>query len=282
MIRNILIKIGHETIILYGRINGKKPIEKMDDKKVENRPEKKVIENNIPSSRKDNKKYPIKLIIPVIIIILLILPQYAPYIIMLITLILLTKIALPRIKKDKQQKEILKTLPYALRQISTELKAGMGLFDSMKSITESDYGALSYEFNVTLTEIKYGTNYEEAFKNLATRINLDIMNKITSQIIRTLNNGGNLSEILSSLADENSYNLRLKYKEYSEKLNALMLLYMFIAVLLPVILFIMIIAATTVMGSIIKPELLLILYFFFFPMIISFMILLIKRMEPTI
>ena len=166
--------------------------------------------------------------------------------------------------------------------MSTQLKAGMGLYDSMKNIANSNYGALSEEFQITLNEIQYGTNYIEAFEGLSGRTRLQSMDKLVSQIIRTLNNGGNLADTLNTLADENSYNMKIKYKEYSEKLNAIMLLYMFIAVLFPVILFIMIIAATTVMGSIIEPELLLILYLFFFPMIISFMILLIKRMEPTL
>ncbi|RAP51515.1 MAG: general secretion pathway protein GspF [Methanosphaera sp. rholeuAM270] len=188
----------------------------------------------------------------------------------------------PKIKEEKRKKEILRKLPYALRQMSVQLKAGMGLYDTMKTISESNYGELSKEFRITLNEIQYGTNYEEAFNKLSQRTKLKSMDKIISQIIRTLNNGGNLADTLNVLADENSYNMKIKYKEYSEKLNAIMLLYMFIAVLFPVILFILIIAATTVMGSIIKSELLLVLYLVFFPMIIVFMTILIKRLEPTI
>ncbi|MBR0473112.1 MAG: type II secretion system F family protein, partial [Methanosphaera sp.] len=186
------------------------------------------------------------------------------------------------IKEEKRRKEITQKLPYALRQMSTQLKAGIGLYDTMKTITESNYGALSEEFRITLKEIQYGNNYIDSFNKLSQRTKLKSMDKLISQIIRTLNNGGNLADTLNTLADENSYNMRLKYKEYSEKLNAIMLLYMFIAVLLPVISFILLVAATTVMGSIIKPELLLILYLIFFPMIIIFMIIFIKRLEPSL
>lgn len=279
MITKILIKIGHESKILQSKILGKKPKhEKEENNIIEKKTIKKIIKKE--NKRKNNKIQ--KYLIILVPILTLLSPQNTLNIILLTVIILLLKKAIPKIKEDKKQKEILKKLPYVLRQISTELKAGMGLFDAMKTIANGNYGSISQEFNITLTEIKYGENYEKAFKNLSKRTKLEIMDKVTSQIIRTLNNGGNLADILNSLADENSYNLRLKYKEYSEKLNAIMLLYMFIAVLLPVILFIMIIAATTVMGSIIKPELLLILYLFFFPLIITFMILLIKRMEPTI
>lgn len=195
---------------------------------------------------------------------------------------ILFKKNLPKIREDKRKKEILKVLPFALRQLSTELKAGIGLFDAIKTISDGNYGELSREFKITINDIQYGTNHIEAFEKLSERVNADIMDKVINQIIRTLINGGNLADTLNMLANENSRNMKIKYKEYSEKLNSLMLLYMFIAVLIPVILFIMIIAATTVMGSIIKPELLLILYLFFFPMIIIFMITFIKRLEPTI
>ena len=85
--------------------------------------------------------------------------------------------------------------------------------------------------------------------------------------------GDVLANTLNALARENSHNTKIKYREYSEKLNALMLVYMFIGVILPVTSFILIIAATTVMGSVIKSEILIILYLFFFPMMVVFMII---------
>ena len=124
-----------------------------------------------------------------------------------------------------------------------------------------------------MNEIKYGTNYIEAFENLSKRINLPIMEKIVSHMTRTIINGGNLADTLNILANENSRNMQIKYKEYSEKLNSLMILYMFTTVVIPVILFIMIIAATTVIGPIVKAEILLVLYLFFFPIIIVFFII---------
>ncbi|WP_455645070.1 type II secretion system F family protein [Methanosphaera sp.] len=202
--------------------------------------------------------------------------------ILLIILIFLGKQQLPKIKENKKREQIMKELPFALRQLSIELKAGIGLFDAMKTLSTSNYGELSKEFETTLKEIQYGTNYMKSFDNLSKRINSEIMDKVIYQIIRTLNNGGNLANTLNIIANENSRNMKIKYEEYSKKLNSIMLLYMFIAVLIPVIVFIMIIAATTTMGTIINPELLLILYLVFFPMIIIFMIIFIKRMEPTL
>lgn len=280
MLKEVFIKIGQQTIKIYKNLSKNKQI--VNEEKIENKTFNELIKQNKNKENKINKDF---LFIPLLFITVFIITKSMDLSLKLGIILIgypILKSNIPKIKSEKRKKEIVREFPYALRQISTQLKAGIGLYDSMKSIADSNYGILSEEFQITLNEIQYGSNYVESFENLSKRINLPSIEKFVGQIIRTLNNGGNLAETLNTLADENSYNMKIKYKEYSEKLNAIMLLYMFIAVLFPVILFILIIAATTVMGSIIQPELLLILYLFFFPLIISFMIILIKRLEPNI
>ena len=280
MIKEVLIKIGSTTIKSYKKLSLNN--QKENEERIENKTFNELIKQNKNKEKRIKKQF---LFIPMFLVSIFIITKDINISLksgLLIFLYVILKNNIPKIKEDSRKKEISKEFPYALRQISTQLKAGIGLYDSMKSISESNYGALSEEFQITLNEIQYGSNYVESFENLSKRINLSIIEKFVSQIIRTLNNGGNLADTLNTLADENSYNMKIKYKEYSEKLNAIMLLYMFIAVLFPVILFILIIASTTVMGPIVKNELLLILYLFFFPLIIVFMIILIKRLEPSI
>ena len=285
--KRIFIKIGAKTIYFINNFKFKNSKSTKQDinpeyHKIEKKSLDEIIEeqHNKKKDKKIDKKFLI--LIPLIILIFTHNMELILEISGILLIISLYIKFLPKIKNDKRKQDILKNLPYGLRQLSTQLKAGIGLYDSMKTISNSNYGTLSEEFTITLREIQYGINYVEAFNNLSERTEIPILDKVISQIIRTLNNGGNLADTLNSIANENSYNLKLKYKEYSQKLNAIMLIYMFIAVLLPVISFIMIIAATTVMGSIIEGELLLVLYLVFFPMIIAFMILFIKRMEPTI
>jgi flagellar protein FlaJ len=280
MIKKVLIKIGSITLRNYKKLSSNNKEE--NKSKIENKTFNELIKQN---KNKKKKLESYSLFIPLfLIIIFLITKDFNMSLKLGVILIsyLIFKNNIPKIKEERRKKEISKEFPYALRQMSTQLKAGIGLYDSMKSIADCNYGTLSEEFQITLNEIQYGSNYIDSFENFSKRNNLSIVEKFVSHIIRTLNNGGNLADTLNTIADENSYNMKIKYKEYSEKLNAIMLLYMFIAVLFPVILFILIIAATTVMGQIIKPELLLILYLFFFPLIIIFMIILIKRLEPNI
>lgn len=269
MIRKILKKVGHLTLNIKKETKNETII----------KPE---VENEILKNKSTPKSPKILLILLISLIVLLFNFQIGVELLVLILLIILIKYKLPNFKSSKKKSEITQMLPFALRELATELKAGVGLFDSMQTIATSNYGSLSEEFSITLNEIQYGTNYMKAFNDMAVRINLPIFDNITNQITRTLRNGGNLADILNSIASENSSNMKLKYKEYSQKLNSVMLLYMFLAVLIPVILFIMIIAATTVIGPIIDSALLIFLYLFFFPMIVVFMIIFIKNMEPSL
>lgn len=281
MFKKIFIKIGFITIKIFKKLTLKNKNNKNKEKN-----DYKII-NEILKANK-NKKRTINrgfIIFPIIFIILLTITKNLETtlkVVIILILIELFKETLPKMKEKQRKKEIMAEFPFALRQISTQLKAGIGLYDSMKSIAEGDYGELSGEFQITLNEIQYESDFVKSFENLSERCGLESMDKFCGQIIRTLNNGGNLADTLNVLANEYSHNVKVKYREYSEKLNAIMLLYMFIAVLLPVILFVLIIAATTVMGQIIEAEMLIILYYFFFPMVIVFMIILIKELEPGI
>ncbi|MBI5679984.1 MAG: type II secretion system F family protein [Methanobacterium sp.] len=189
---------------------------------------------------------------------------------------------LPRLQKGKKSSEASRELPFALRQMATELRAGLGLHESMRSIALSGYGALSEEFARTLEEIKYGETTENALIDMGERINSEGMTRAVYQITRTLASGGDLSRTLNVIAEDIAYELRMKLKDYAQKLNSFTMIYMFVAVLGPVILMIMLIAASTVMGPMFPPIVLLILYLFLFPLIVGFLAFMIKRLEPQI
>jgi flagellar protein FlaJ len=74
----------------------------------------------------------------------------------------------------------------------------------------------------------------------------------------------------------------MKLKEYSQKLNAFIMIYTFLAILAPVIVLTLLLAASIVMGDVVPANLILVLYGLFFPMIIVFLGFLIKKMEPKV
>ena len=189
---------------------------------------------------------------------------------------------LPRIRSGGRSTEASREIPFALRQMATELRAGVGLHDSMRSVAMSGYGPLSEEFARALEEIKYGETTEKALTDMSERINSEGLTRAIYQITRTLTSGGDLAKTLSVIADDTAYEMRMKLKDYAMKLNSFTMIYMFIAILGPVILMVMLIAAATVMGPIIPPIVLLIMYLFFFPAIVAFMAFMIKRLEPKL
>ena len=199
-----------------------------------------------------------------------------------ILLISLSIFYYPKIKKQNEYASFSKELPYALRQLATELRSGRSLFDSLDSVASSDYGILSLEFSRVLEEIKYGESTENAFLNLEKRADSKALSRVIYEILTSLRIGANLSNSLSIIADDVNFDIRMKLKEYSEKLNAFVMIYTFLAILAPVILLTMLLAASVVIGDLVPGDLILVLYSVFFPMIIVFLALAIKKLEPKI
>ena len=199
-----------------------------------------------------------------------------------ILLISLSIFYYPKIKKQNDYASFSKELPYALRQLATELRSGRSLFDSLDSVASSDYGILSLEFSRVLEEIKYGESTENAFLNLERRVDSKALSRTVYEILTSLRIGVNLSNSLSIIADDVNFDIRMKLKEYSEKLNAFVMIYTFLAILAPVILLTMLLAASVVIGDLVPGDLILVLYSVFFPMIIVFLGLAIKKLEPKI
>ncbi|MBQ2962988.1 MAG: type II secretion system F family protein [Methanobrevibacter sp.] len=188
----------------------------------------------------------------------------------------------PKIKKEKDYSSFSKELPYALRQLATELRSGKSLFDSLDSVAISDYGVLSLEFSRLLEEIKYGESTETAFLNLERRVDSKALSRVIYEILTSLRIGSNLSNSLSIIADDVNFDIRMKLKEYSEKLNAFIMIYTFLAILAPVIILTMLLAASVVIGDLVPGDLILVLYSVFFPMIIVFLGFAIKKLEPKV
>lgn len=229
------------------------------------------------------KREIILLYIPLIILIFLVLSiEIAIISLLIILMIYIFILYYPKIKQRKEYDDLNHELPYALRHMGTELKSGKGLHDSLITISKANYGSLSKEFKRVLEEVKYGENTENALLSMNDRVKSEGLQRAVHQIIGTLRIGGNLANSLNTIAEDISFDMQIKLKEYSQKLNGFILIYTFIAILAPVISLIMLMAGSTVMGDIIPSDLVLIIYLLFFPMIVIFMGVFIKRLEPRI
>jgi len=125
-------------------------------------------------------------------------------------------------------------LPFALRHLSTQIKAGVSFHRALSSVTASDYGDLSLELKKTLKELERGSSTEEALLSLAKRTHSTGLKKAIIQIIRALKTGGNLSMVINDIADDSSFEYQMRLRDFVEKLNIVNVVFTMIAVVGPV------------------------------------------------
>lgn len=229
-----------------------------------------------------NKTF-IKVIIAASVVLLIITPLEIGGIIITLTLMIyIFLIYYPKIREQESYSDLNHELPYALRHMGIELKSGKGLHDTLVTIRDANYGTFSKEIHRVLEEVKFGKSTEDSLLEMSKRVNSEGLTRAVQQIIGTLRVGGNLANSLDIIAQDISFEMQIKLKEYSQRLNSFILIYTFIAILAPVISLIMLMAGSTVMGDVISSSLVLVIYGLFFPMIVVFMGLFIKKLEPNV
>jgi len=179
-------------------------------------------------------------------------------------------------------------LPYALRHIATELQAGIGLYKVLQSVAKNDYGVLSEELSRTILEIENGTDTKTALRHGALRSQSKNYNIALFHIVRTLNTGGNLAETINGVADTVSFDLMESAKVFGEKMNFFGVIFIFIAIILPVFAAILGAIANAPIGQdgslflpgIMTPTTLSLIYLIGLPIIFIFLIFYIKMIEP--
>lgn len=229
------------------------------------------------------KKSTVTTVILIFILLLAIMPfEIGGMYLVMVAMFYVFVIYYPKIKEQKSYSDMNQELPYALRHMGIELKSGKGLHDTLLTVRDADYGTFSKEINRVLEEVKYGKSTESSLLEMSKRIKSEGLTRAIHQIIGTLRVGGNLASSLDIIANDMSFEMQIKLKEYSQKLNSFILIYTFIAILAPVISLIMLMAGSTVMGDVISANLLLLIYSVFFPMIVMFMGVFIKKLEPKI
>jgi tight adherence protein B len=111
-------------------------------------------------------------------------------------------------KKQKRLEKFRRQLPEALELISRALKAGHAFTSGMKLAADQFGDPLGPEFEETLDEINFGVGVTDALRNLARRIDCQEIKYFVVAVILQRETGGNLAEIIESLA----YLIREKFK----------------------------------------------------------------------
>ncbi|MDL1980010.1 MAG: type II secretion system F family protein [Deltaproteobacteria bacterium] len=116
------------------------------------------------------------------------------------------------LKKKKRMEKFQRQLPEGLELIARSLKAGHAFPSSMKMAADEFDDPLGPEFEDTINEINFGVNVPDALKNLAERVNCADLKFFVISVILQRETGGNLAEIIESLA----YIIRERFKLYGK------------------------------------------------------------------
>ncbi len=199
---------------------------------------------------------------------------------------------IPQQKAKSRGDAISIELPFALRHMATELRAGIGLYRTIQAIATAGYGALSEEFARTITEIEEGTDTKDALRHLALRTQCKALRTALMHVIRALKTGGNLSGIMSDIAEDVAFELRLKTRDFAAKMNFFGIIFIFAAIVVPVMI--------AVLGGIrnspldaaggisfkamlpLTPEIIAIIYLVLLPLMLGLFIMYIRTVQPKV
>ncbi len=101
------------------------------------------------------------------------------------------------LKKRKQQFDV--QLVDALMIMSSSLRGGMSLVQSMEAVVEEMPDPIRHEFGIVLGENKMGVSFDEALNRLYKRMASAAMQQMVSAILLSRETGGNLPLIFSRI-----------------------------------------------------------------------------------
>lgn len=145
-------------------------------------------------------------------------------------------------------------LLFALRTMLIQLSSGTSLFETIKSVSKSNYGQVSAEFALVLKDINSGMSETAALEKLAYKTKSEVLKKTAWQLITTIRSGGSLTTALNSQVESLVTQQMDAIKNYSAELNLWTLIYLMIAAAMPSLGITFLVIASSIGGSGIGPE----------------------------
>ncbi len=96
--------------------------------------------------------------------------------------------------------KIEKMTPEFMRDLATASKTGMPLQTALEHASKRQYGPLTAELKMLVSQMSWGMNFNQAMMEFSNRIDLPVIRKATVLILEAGRHGGDLSEIFESTA----------------------------------------------------------------------------------
>ena len=139
----------------------------------------------------------------------------------------------PDILASKKAQNIDKDLVFALKDLSLQISAGVGLYDAFISVASGQYKETSIEFKKVVQAINSGKPMVDAIEEMAINTKSEYLKRTSWQIVNTLKSGSSLKKTLRRIIEDLNIEQKSKIMNYSRELNLWSLLYMLFAVAVP-------------------------------------------------
>ena len=119
----------------------------------------------------------------------------------LIMVIILAPFILLNFKASIRVKKLNEQLPDTLQLVSSSLKAGYSLSQSINMIIDETRPPISDEFKIALSEIRMGLPEKDALERMAKRVNSELFDWTALAVSIQNEVGGNLAEVMDTISD---------------------------------------------------------------------------------
>ncbi len=139
----------------------------------------------------------------------------------------------PKLMINKRMMDIERNLLFALRHMYVQISSGVPVFDSLVSVSEGNYGAISRELKRCVKDINTGVQIEKALEGLATRNPSPYFRRTLWQISNGIRAGSDIGTVIKSTVEYVAAEQKIAIRKYGAQLNPLTLAYMMIAIIIP-------------------------------------------------
>ena len=122
------------------------------------------------------------------------------YLIVIALTVAVTPPSIASIIHSRWKNRIEKMTPEFMRDLATFSKTGMPLQTSLEHASRRQYGPLTTELKMLVSQMSWGMNFNEALLEFSKRIDLPVIKKATILILEAGRYGGNLADIFESTA----------------------------------------------------------------------------------
>ena len=128
------------------------------------------------------------------------------------------------VQQEKRAREIERTAPDFLRQLSSMLQVGLSFENAMEDMSQYGEGPLYDEMRRTIIEIRMGRNFDDAWRAMAKRLKSKELERIFGIILDGRKSGSSISTVLADVSDDLRDLMALKRERKSAVMMSVMFL----------------------------------------------------------